>query len=215
MSIVDSEITNEAEPQSATGAGLISFLSNVVIEKNYMKMATASALRTGAKKVLEVVDSLDDLDIRTADIDDILHRFKSRNWGKISDKSIEVYEQRFRQSVDMYTKWLAHDKDWLPRSSRRSSTKASTGGGSAARTPAKSGEAQPEQQAPATPATPSPSMITCPFPVRPGVHGKVTLPEDLTQREAHRVAAFIATLAFDEPAEAKALPATTRGETSA
>jgi hypothetical protein len=176
MSVTDTEGTNGAEAASGTGAGLVAFLG-YVIERDYMKAATASALRTGVKKVLEVVDNPDDLDIRTPGVDDILHRFKTRNWGKISEKSIEVYEQRFRQSVDMYAKWLAHDKDWLPSSARRSSTKASTGGGSAPRPQAKSVERQPAQLA--TPTTTAPAaagMITNPCPIRPGVHGKVTLP---------------------------------------
>jgi hypothetical protein len=41
-------------------------------------------------------------------------------------------------------------------------------------------------------------MITYPIVIRPGVHGKITLPEDLTPREARRIAAIIPTLALDE-----------------
>ena len=52
-----------------------------------------------------------------------------------------------------------------------------------------------------------PGMIKYPFPIRPGLQGTVTLPEDLTIREARRVAAFVATLALeDEPEPMRALP---------
>jgi hypothetical protein len=41
-------------------------------------------------------------------------------------------------------------------------------------------------------------MITYPFPIRPGMQGKITLPEDLTRREVQRIAAFVGTLATDD-----------------
>jgi len=44
-------------------------------------------------------------------------------------------------------------------------------------------------------------MITYPFPIRPGLRGSIQLPEDLTAREASRIAAFIATLAVEEEPE--------------
>jgi hypothetical protein len=52
-------------------------------------------------------------------------------------------------------------------------------------------------------------MIKYPFPIRPGLQGTITLPEDLSMREAKRIAAFVSTLAIeDEPAaeQMRALP---------
>lgn len=179
-----------ATPASGTANGLIAFLG-WVIDNDYMATATASGLRTGAKKVLEVESDLDGLDIRHAELDDILHRFRTRNRGKMKDKSVEVYEQRFRQSVEMYRKWLNSEKDWLPATRRRS---AAPGNGQV-----KAAAAQPVPTRTEMPTEPqAPGMITYPFPIRPGLQGKITLPEDLSRREAERIAAFINTLAFDE-----------------
>jgi len=116
------EVTTEgpgtdASPMSGTARGLLAFL-DFVIEKHYMRDATASALKTGVKKVLEVEDDLDSIDMRHVDLDEIILRFRNRNRGKLSDKSLSVYEQRIRQSVDMYLRWLNHESEWLPARTR-------------------------------------------------------------------------------------------------
>lgn len=191
---------DEGNPQSGTAQGLIDFLG-WVIDNNYMNAATASALRTGTKKVLEAESDLNAIDIRHADVDDILHRFHFRSRGKMKDKSVEVYESRFRTSIEMYQKWLDQDRDWLPQSAR--ARKPSGNGGAAARRSgaAKSNEAstqsvEVDQHVAAT----GPGLITYPFPIRTGLQGKITLPEDLSVREADRISAFIKTLAMeDEP----------------
>lgn len=185
----------EPNPSSGTAQGLIDFLS-WVIEHDYMNTATASALRTGVKKVLESENDLNAVDIRHANVDDILLRFRNRNRGKMKDKSVEVYESRFKSSCQMYIKWLDGDKDWNPTASRprrvsngdRRSTKQAS-------SPA--APVSPEHEDTVhTPA--APGLITYPFPIRSGVQGKITLPEDLTKREADRIGAFIKTLAFDD-----------------
>lgn len=43
-----------------------------------------------------------------------------------------------------------------------------------------------------------PPMITYPFPLRPGVRGSVTLPEDLSPQEARRLGAFVAAIAMGD-----------------
>ena len=41
---------------------------------------------------------------------------------------------------------------------------------------------------------------TYPFPIRAGLQGRITLPENLTRREADRISAFIKTLAMEDEA---------------
>lgn len=105
-------------------------------------------------------------------------------------------DRRFRQSVVMYRKWLNHEKDWLQI--RRTSPKA---------TPRKAngGKANGESATDAATAVEAPTatvaragMIAYPLPIRPGVKGSLILPEDLSRREAERVAQFVAALAFHE-----------------
>jgi hypothetical protein len=198
------EVEEGVNPNTGTGVGLIAFLDHL-IKRNEMVESTASALRTGCKKVLDVEDDPSTVDLRTADIDDIIRRFRNRWRGQIKDRSIDQYEQRFRQSVDMYLKWLVSDPSWRPtrqaprattngtgvaptkKPASRSSSPAAVSGSTAA--------AEPED-APSGPT--SPGMITYPLPIRRGVQGRLVLPEDLSKKEAQRIANFVAALAFDE-----------------
>jgi hypothetical protein len=194
------ETEDGPHPQSGTAQGMVDFLG-YVIDNHYMNGATASALRTGVKKVLEAETDLDAIDIRHADLDDILHRFHFRARGKMKDKSVEVYESRFRSSVEMYRKWLDKDKDWLPASAR---TRKPSGNTPA---PSKRGATSKTSKEPAaaalvehelTLAPSGPGLITYPFPIRAGMQGKITLPENLSSREAERISAFIKTLAIED-----------------
>ena len=96
----------------------------------------------------------------------------------------------------MYRKWLDGDKEWTGRSKRRTSSTPSNGAtkGSVKQQPASEMANPPETGR----ESHGPGMITYPFPIRPGIQGKVTLPEYLTRREAQRIAAFVATLPFDD-----------------
>lgn len=192
------EYEDGRSPQSGTAQGMIDFLG-WVIDNNYMNGGTASGLRTGVKKVLEAEPDLDAIDVRHADLDDILHRFHFRNRGKMKDKSVEVYESRFRSSVEMYRKWLDKDKDWLPASAR--SRKSSGNGAATTKRPAAAKATQQPAAAVESEvqfASAGPGLITYPFPIRAGMQGKITLPENLSSREADRISAFIKTLAIED-----------------
>lgn len=195
MSITSTE--DVRDPVSGTAQGLIDFLA-WASDNHYVNTSSASALRTGVKKVLEVEPDLDAIDIRHADIDDILLRFHNRARGKMKDRSVDVYESRFRSSIDMYIKWLDKDKDWIPASSR--ARKATTSGGAVKRqvplidtTTAVAVDEHSTSSAPS-----GPGVITYPFPIRAGLQGRITLPENLTPREADRISAFIKTLAMED-----------------
>jgi len=45
------------------------------------------------------------------------------------------------------------------------------------------------------------AMVSYPFPLKAGVVGRITLPEDLSEREAARVGRFVGALAVDWPDE--------------
>lgn len=188
------ETATPAEP--GTGAALIAFL-NWTIAKNELVDATASALRTGSQKVLSVEDDPNGVDLRAADLDNIVARFRNRHRLDMKERTLEQYEQRFRQSVDMYFKWLDNDPTWKP-AMRKRIVRAPNGG--QAKDESKEVQKPAEEQV-VHHAPHQPGMITYPFPIRPGVQGKISLPEDLTMREAKRIAAFVSTLALeDDPA---------------
>ena len=190
MSITPTE--DSRNPGSGTAQGLIDFLS-WVIDNNYMNAATGGALRTGVRKVLEAESDLDAIEIRHADIDDILHRFRNRVRGTMKDRSVEVYESRFRSSIEMYIKWLDKDKDWMPTQTRTRKPSSTT------KRQATEPQATTEHVDEHDQLAPSgPGVITYPFPIRAGLQGRITLPENLTRREADRISAFIKTLAMED-----------------
>lgn len=189
---------------SGQAPGLIAFLG-FAERKGYLGKSNVGALRTGVKKVLEVESEWTTVDIRHLDVDDLLLRFRNRNKGSLTDASLRAYEVRFRQAVEMYRKYINHEDDWLPSRPRPRAASSSKGSkrpsdGSNSATELANGavaqalstveDVEPVDQS-------GPVLITYPFPIRRGVQGKITLPEDLTEREAKRIAAFVATLVSD------------------
>lgn len=193
--------TEEAPEGSAQG--LLDFLTWTG-EKHEIVESTASALRTGCQKVLSVEDDLRTLDLRSADIDSIVERFRVSSRMKMKPRTVDQYEQRFRQSVDMYRRYLNGDPDWKPSARTRK-------GAPSSKSVAQRAPAAKQSQAGAKPAAPKPpdgqhaegirDLIAYPFPLRPGLTAQVHLPADLTSREAKRLASFIAALSLDDVQE--------------
>ncbi len=186
-----------AQPGDGTAAGMIAWLG-WTISSGELVEATASALRTGCLKVLAVESDPTSVDIKNADIDNIVLRFRNKLRGSMKDQTINTYDQRFRQTVDMYCKWLADDQSWRPATRNRGT------GTSVARKAEKRAVPAPAVPKPevgasgASEAPTGPHLLQYPFPIRPGVQGKITLPEDLTAKEARRIANFVASLAIEE-----------------
>lgn len=198
MSVEASMEPEEAQPSSGTGAGLIAFL-NWAIRKNELAKDTASALRTGCRKVLEAEGEWATLDIRSLDVEDLLRRFRNKErGGDLSDKSVAVYEQRFTSTVDMYRKWLDNDADWRPARTRPTTVKRNGGSNGSMPSGAKASTGLNVEPASKPESLPVTGMVTYPLPIRPGVQGRLILPEDLTAKEAKRVANFVSALAFEE-----------------
>lgn len=180
---------------SGTAAGLSKFFE-VSIKRGDLTSATGVALRTASRKVLEIEED-PELDLRKLDQEDLLSRFHTKSKLALNDQSRATYEGRFRKAVDMYLKFL-NNEPWKPTPSKpRTST--SKGAAKPKVTPA-----EPEEQD-APPTTnngavvpPPPGMIEFPIPLRPGVQGKLILPDDLTKKEAERVVKVVSALAIDE-----------------
>ena len=189
----------QAKAGSGTGAGLLAFIT-YLIEKNEMVAATASALRTGCAKVLSIEDDPADVDLRTADVDDIVRRFRNRWRSEIKEKSLDQYDQRFRQAVTMYRKWLDNDPDWRPKHRPASGPSASPKKSEDTATIGHRGSGKPSSDKGSVvhEAPTPPGMVTYPIVIRPGVKGTIMLPENLTKKEAQRVATFVNALALDE-----------------
>lgn len=204
MTTTETEEKNAA-PGDGTGAGMIEWLG-WTIQKNEMVDATASALRTACQKVLAVEDGWTSMDMKTLDIESTASRFRIKHRGDMKDQTLNTYEQRFRQTVDMYGKWLAGDQTWKP-TQRKRTVRQTLPNGSTFTTPTPATPTVTEPAPPKVDLPPQPGMITYPFPIRPGMQGQITLPEDLSVKESKRIAAFISALAFEDEAQPLAIEA--------
>jgi hypothetical protein len=191
---------------------------NWAIKQHELVENTAVALRTGAKRVLETDEAFFAADMRTLEIEDAIRRYRIKSKGSpdFKEASVEEYARRFKQSVEMYVKWLNDDPTWRPPARKAASAKAPAKNGGSAKA------AQPTATVPVVVPSqtsaldgaavehmpPSVEMVKYPFLVRPGLRVHVELPADLTAKEAERVAKFVASLAFEERLAITAGPTT-------
>lgn len=191
----------EVHPSSGTGAGMVSFL-NYAIKRNELVEASAVALRVGVNRVLETDETFAQTQVRDMDLDEVVRRFRNKSRGQFKDQSLTDYERRFRQTVEMYKKWLDNDPSWRPTprkaTSRRAKPESSSGQGSDGGAVTPIGQTTAVITDPSSQPMSAAGMVTYPYPVRPGLLAQIMLPEDLTAKEAERVAKFVASLAFEE-----------------
>ncbi len=84
----------------------------VMLKKHELPEGVVSPLRSASKRILEVEDDLDSVDLTTLDVDGLIHRFRIKNRAELTDKSFAAYESRFRRGRSMYFGWLDHDPNW-------------------------------------------------------------------------------------------------------
>lgn len=176
---------------SGTGGGLLYFF-DIMIKRNEVNKSTGGALRTASKKYLELEDDPESVDLRNVDLENMNRRFVNKNRVELNEKSLETYAYRFRTATEMYINFL-DGKDW-------NTIKARTPGSGKPRSNGAKSPTLPEAALPAeSAAAPTlPGMTTFPIPLRPGVAGKLILPDDLTQKEAKKVIAIVTALAIEE-----------------
>ena len=102
----DSEII-----RSRTGAGLMKFYE-LQLKKYELPEVVVSPLRSASKRILEVLDDSDTVDLTTLEVDGLIQRFRNKNRAELTDKSFAAYESRFRRGLSMYFRWLDHDPNW-------------------------------------------------------------------------------------------------------
>lgn len=188
-----------AQPKDGTGGGMIAML-DFCIRQGVINQGTAKAMRTGVTKVLSIDDHPEAVDVLNMDEEDWLKRFSNLKRDEFSDGTKEAYQQRFRQARAMYLARLNGDKDWAVAGGSRSATSAPRPRTQKAPAAKRNGSGLASAPASTTEpmTTPGSNMVSYPYPVRPGLLAQISLPADLTAREAGRVAKFVASLAFDE-----------------
>lgn len=200
--------------KNGRGSGLVRFLEWAA-EKGLIKPRTAAARRSAVVEILAVLDDEGlNVNIATLDIDEALVRFENLHSAKYTPDSLKAYRSRFRGAVRDY---LAYLED--PAAFRTNvKTRASSGSGkpAARRKPkpaSKKAVRRPGSGASASSGSGAVTsghsdndtdthgsrpgrLIDYPFPLRRDLIALIRLPMNLTEEEAERVGAFVASLAM-------------------
>lgn len=200
------EQTQETEPV-LWSAGDIAKFPLFLAEKGYMNESTAKAQSRAVEAVVVETEGQEDWqshDLSNEDVDELLERFEQKALSRrtLKPDSISTYQSRCRKALDAYTVYQRDGS--VPRSAKRTRSKSSKKGSG----PAENGHANGNGDQSNGSRQPS-TMIEYPFPVRRGLRAWLVLPEDLTAKEAKKLADFVNTLAVEEPAE---IPAHTGSE---
>lgn len=189
---------------TATGRGLLLFL-DFLIQKGYMRVPTGQSMKTAVKEVLSATqgtDAWEEVDLDAIDAADVIRRFETLRAMKFSSGSLNTYSGRFQRALTMFQDFRSNPATWRPVKQR--STRSAKVNIAPARPAAPAEASEPRGNVATTdppihPSTHRPTVITYPFPLRDGVLASIDLPADLTGREARRLAAFINSLAIEEP----------------
>jgi hypothetical protein len=199
--------TIQDDSADGTGLGLVQFLTYAGA-RGYVKQGPIAGMKSACIKILQVTqgENWKTKSVMDLDLEEINKRFANLMRGsKIGVASVKVYIARFRNSIDMYKRYLEDPlaTPSLPTGTRTSTssseprltanTKAQRKGVSKPVPPLQNSTSQRE-----IPDAHDHQTVRYPFPLREGLIVSLNLPADLTPREAKRLGTFIESLAVDD-----------------
>lgn len=187
--------------------GLIAYLENLSA-KGKVRASAITPLKSAVKTVFSVVEGEEwgNIDSRSIDLDDYFRRFKNLTMGNYDSSSYSTYRARISKALDWYGHFL-QDPGWAPVVKERAKDKkkvkldisptihiqdidsiseAETIPGS-----------QIEQVASTNNYKTSSKLISFPFPMSNGIMSTLYLPQNISQKDADRLQAFIQTLVVE------------------
>lgn len=180
---------------------VIEYLDNLQ-EKGKASKGTIVPLKIAFTKVMEVVEgeNWQDTPVKSIDIDDHLARFGNLTMGKYSTESLTAYKSRVNRAVSWYVNFL--DKPgWTPNLQQR--TRAPKVDAKSENTQDRKrtapGNSQPIPPAPQSMSdvASSPNRVLYPYPLLDGQLIHISLPVNLSKRDAKRIANFVESIAID------------------
>jgi hypothetical protein len=195
----------QVEPAPGTAADYMRFLEWAE-RTGELPKSTVDNWRIASTKVLQIEDDWQNVDVAKFDVDAHLNRFATLKRTAYSASSLNAYKSRTKVGIEAYRLWLAHMPDWKPkavgRPARTGSNKtiradrADRAVGDVVQIAPETGQLTITEVKSYVPH--HAALIEYPFPLRPGLRVLLALPEDLSEREAKRVARFVESLAFSD-----------------
>lgn len=184
---------------------VLEYLDNL-IEKGKATKGAIVPLKVAFTQVIRVVDgdNWEDTNVKGVDVEDYMARFANLTMGKYSSDSLTVYKSRVNKVVSWYTQFL--DKPgWTPDVQRRNRAPKGPISVKQKVAPTQSISSQTPNQPGVPQSMPeianTPGRILYPYPLSDGQLIHISLPVKLLKSDAHRIAAFIESIAIDLPAQ--------------
>jgi hypothetical protein len=173
--------------QSKTTAGLFEFC-DYMHEKGYATTGAMEPWKTAAKKILSAVDpeGYEQMDLSTADLDDIQRRFETLTLSDYKHESQVTYGKRLRNAVNTYLEFVETGKPPQLRKQRQASSPKPESNVRSI------GKPKPASGTPA-----DPKLVAFPFPMTDGTLAQLNLPTRISKDDAERLATYVRTLAIE------------------
>lgn len=173
-----------------TGQQLVEFWS-WAYKKGLMNENTGRSFAAASKQVLSIEENWEKLDVSSINVDEFIERFKNKRGKKFKPDSLNAYERRFRQALDLFLEYTRDPSTWRFKGQTPSSRKPQKEN-SQRHSSAFESAGEAIHQGPTAMA-----LVEYPFPLRESCIVRLRLPADLKVGEIERLAAFMRTLAVD------------------
>lgn len=186
---------------------VLGYLDNL-IEKGKATSGAITPLKTAFSQVVRVVDgeNWEETDVKSIDVEDYMARFANLTMGKYSSDSLTVYKSRVNKVVSWYLQFL--DKPgWTPDVKKRNRTSKSKVSEQQKTMPVQvptvssQTPTQPERPQSMPEIANAPGRVLYPYPLTDGQLIHISLPVRLSKDDARRIAAFIESIAIDQPTQ--------------
>jgi hypothetical protein len=183
---------------NTSAKNLLDFLTRAG-ETGRIKPEMAASLSSATKKVLEIEQDWEELDVHQIDMDDFLTRFRNLKSLEYTPNSLSEYERRFKRAVDMFLGFVQDPSGWKhngkANGGQKNKTKNATSKTKGKVAQPTSGEAV--EISTVTINSAGIQMMDYPFPLRESCVVRLRLPSDLKVAEVERLAAFMRSVAVD------------------
>ncbi len=159
--------------------------------KGLMNKNTAQSLATASKKVVSIDENWETIEISTLDVNELLHRFRNLRNKDFKPASLQVYERRFKQALELFLSYAKDPANWKYQGQVSANRKTKASNKRDIRTPDSDIHQYTSQLSTTVP------MVDYPYPLRENCIVRMKLPVDLKVSDIDRIMAFLKTLVID------------------
>ncbi len=167
-------------------------------DKGDVKPETARTWRVAAAKLLDELTPAEEADVRTIDVNLAAHRAFNRDPGSLTSSSLNLYRQRVGLAIREFERWVQDPAGYRARVMNGKSRGKPVNGKTSKPNSSGASAKQKPTDASVPNTIPASDGLTLTIPLRAGSFVvRVTVPGDLTVKEARKIGTNILTVADD------------------